>query len=617
MPYPIIKALHFLGLALLLGGPVFAHFVGRERDREAPVPLNNVQWAMLGVGLLLFLWSGYLDLIRAATALWGELFPGDLQEFLFESRYGHVVLRKTGLALAFAAVAALRPASVWLRGLLAVLGGVLVFHISMTAHSASNGFLAYASDLIHVTALSVWGGGLLYFAAWRWPKSGEQDMAFLASTSRRFSVIGTVAVVALTATGAWMASKLIYAPPALTGTPYGLALVRKVAVFAALLGLGAANHFYFVPGLAQGRRDGRFLTLYRRSVRVEALLLLLIIVGTGFLTTNSPPKEPQALPAPMQQTGVVPAPELVAGDEIRYSLELVPNPSGSLTFELHLEDASGRPVSVEPPFMDLTMPDHLMPPYYSTMRAAGNGVYRNELILPMSGFWRIFIELELPGQGHRTLDDIVVEFRTAKSPRERQLEWYVSHYRVTRNFLGPLVFLWWSGFLALGIFGLRKAWREEAYKSLRIVAGLLVFFASWQVASMFIARGYPTEHKPNPVPVTTEAIEYGEQLFMANCAMCHGPDGTGFGPLRETMWPPPSDLTIYTSWHADGELYWFITKGVAGTNMPAFERTLTDEERWTIIHFLRTLPPREGPYADWYPGHRQYFLRQLNWFNYM
>lgn len=623
MPYPVIKAVHFIGLALLLGGPVFAHIIWRERGAARPAPMSRAGWALFGLGLVLFLVSGYLDLVRAATALWGELYPGDVTEFLLQSRYGHVVLRKSALALTFASVVVMRPASVVGRGALVVLGGAIIYHISSAAHSASNGTLAFIADLVHVAALSVWGGGLFHFAVAAWPRTngdtpergdaaepGDAAAASLAAASRRFAVIGTVAVVALTVTGILMASRLIYGVPALSGTPYGMALLRKVGVFVVLLGIAAANHFYFVPGLERGLDGARIVRLFRRAVRVEAVLLLLILAGTGVLTTQAPPKEPQALPAPMQQPGVVAAPGVVPGDAIHYELHLVPNTTGQLAFELHVTDADGRPVTVEPPFMDLTMPDHLMPPYYATLRPAGAGVYRTDLILPMSGFWRIFIEMEAADAAgdRQRLDDIVVEFKTAKSPREQQLVWYVSHYRVTRNALGVVVFLTWSGLLALGIFGLRTARRVGGYKPLLVASGLLLAFSSWQVGSMFVAKSWPTEHKPNPVPVSAHAIAHGEHLFMQNCAMCHGEGAQGNGPLRETMWPPPSDLTIYTSWHADGELYWFITKGVAGTDMPAFERTLSDEDRWSIIHFLRTLPPREGPYADWYPGHRQYFL---------
>lgn len=626
MPYPLIKALHFIGLALLLGGPVFTYVVWprlkvasprRDVARRGHARLEGAGRVLLGVGLVLFLVSGYLDLVRAATALWGELYPGDLSEFLLESRYGQVVLRKSILALVYAVLAVLSPTS--LIGRLSILGvgGAIIYHISGAAHSASNGILAFTSDLIHVTALSVWGGSLFYFAVARWPRVNGDDrepsVFGLIRAARRLSRIGVVAVTALTVTGIVMGIYLIYGMPALPGTPYGAALLRKVAIFAALLGIAAANHFYFLPGLERGKRLAHFVRGFRRAVVAEALLLVLILAGTGVLTTQSPPKEPQALPAPMQERGVVAAPGAVAGDAIHYELDLVPSTTGHLHFTLRLTDGDGRPVAVQPPFMDLTMPDHLMPPYYATLQPAGDGTYEASLILPMSGFWRIFIEMRLASAAadaarEQRFDDIVVEFKTAKSPREQQLQWYVSHYRVTRNLLGVFIFIVWSGLLALGIFGLRAGRRSHKHKPLVVASALLVFFSSWQVASMFVAKGYPTEHKPNPVPVSAEAISRGERLFMQNCAMCHGDGAQGDGPLRETIWPPPSDLTIYTSWHFDGELYWFVTKGVDGTDMPAFENVLSDEDRWSIIHFLRTLPPRDGDYADWYPGYKQFFL---------
>ncbi len=87
MPYPWIKALHYVGLALLLGGPVFWHFIRKDVDKR-PGPTSRVGWIVFGAGFVLFLASGYLDAVRALRDLWGELLPGDMKYFLTESRYG-------------------------------------------------------------------------------------------------------------------------------------------------------------------------------------------------------------------------------------------------------------------------------------------------------------------------------------------------------------------------------------------------------------------------------------------------------------------------------------------------------------------------------------------------
>jgi hypothetical protein len=38
----------------------------------------------------------------------------------------------------------------------------------------------------------------------------------------------------------------------------------------------------------------------------------------------------------------------------------------------------------------------------------------------------------------------------------------------------------------------------------------------------------------------------------------------------------------------DGEIFWKITKGIPGI-MPGREKQLTEEERWHVVNFVRTL----------------------------
>lgn len=93
----------------------------------------------------------------------------------------------------------------------------------------------------------------------------------------------------------------------------------------------------------------------------------------------------------------------------------------------------------------------------------------------------------------------------------------------------------------------------------------------------------------NPVEVSEASVETGATLFSENCAICHGTEGRGDGPTAETLDPPPADLHAdHVQILTDGELFWVITHGVEGTGMPAWEDTLTEEERWDIVNFIRT-----------------------------
>ncbi len=41
--------------------------------------------------------------------------------------------------------------------------------------------------------------------------------------------------------------------------------------------------------------------------------------------------------------------------------------------------------------------------------------------------------------------------------------------------------------------------------------------------------------------------------------------------------------------HSDGDLFWWISKGIRGTAMPGFEDSLRPEERWHLVNHIRHL----------------------------
>lgn len=93
----------------------------------------------------------------------------------------------------------------------------------------------------------------------------------------------------------------------------------------------------------------------------------------------------------------------------------------------------------------------------------------------------------------------------------------------------------------------------------------------------------------SPLELTESDLIAGAATFERTCAGCHGADGTGPSPDRAGQ-PRPSDLTSPEfRKHADGELFWVISEGVAASPMPAFKSRLSETERWQLVAYLRKL----------------------------
>jgi mono/diheme cytochrome c family protein len=97
----------------------------------------------------------------------------------------------------------------------------------------------------------------------------------------------------------------------------------------------------------------------------------------------------------------------------------------------------------------------------------------------------------------------------------------------------------------------------------------------------------------NPLQATPAAIADGKDAFSHYCTVCHGMDGQNTGvPFADQMSPPiPSLASDDVQRYTDGQLKWVIDNGIWPSGMPASKGTLSDDEIWSIIIFLRHLPP--------------------------
>jgi cytochrome c5 len=95
----------------------------------------------------------------------------------------------------------------------------------------------------------------------------------------------------------------------------------------------------------------------------------------------------------------------------------------------------------------------------------------------------------------------------------------------------------------------------------------------------------------NPLPFNLENVQKGKDLYQQNCKSCHGDPGkNNHLPLVP---PPPDIVSEQMQANTDGGLFYKITSGRGG--MPQFETTISEDDRWRIINFIRNYNPNNEP----------------------
>lgn len=102
----------------------------------------------------------------------------------------------------------------------------------------------------------------------------------------------------------------------------------------------------------------------------------------------------------------------------------------------------------------------------------------------------------------------------------------------------------------------------------------------WEVPAKF-------KTMPNPVKSDAASIQAGKDLFIKNCAACHGKTGLGDGPKSKGLKTPvASFMKSEFQNQSDGEQFYKSKFGRG--DMPKYEGKIDDNGLWQIIDYLRT-----------------------------
>ncbi len=255
---------------------------------------------------------------------------------LFVMRQGLLLLAlgvALGLCLGAMVLVDLWPArwSLWLIGLA---GAAAIFVHILAGHAASPTSLVMlnvVAQWVHMTAIGVWVGGLF----WLLLGFRGRDAAARRDAVGAFTRIATIVLVVVLATGLTRALVEVGSVSALFDTDYGVMLLVKIALVVVLVGLGALNHFFWVPAVRAGGRgaDRRF----GLNSRGELVVALGVLAVTAVLSGLAPARIADAVP------GARPATQVTASGSdyatsVRVELTLTPGVAGQNQYVLWVDD---------------------------------------------------------------------------------------------------------------------------------------------------------------------------------------------------------------------------------------------------------------------------------------
>jgi mono/diheme cytochrome c family protein len=103
----------------------------------------------------------------------------------------------------------------------------------------------------------------------------------------------------------------------------------------------------------------------------------------------------------------------------------------------------------------------------------------------------------------------------------------------------------------------------------------------------------------NPLMPNDQNLEDGMKLYTMNCALCHGGLDRKGSTLANSFYPPPPNLVSNPPDDPEWHLYYTIRTGIRYTGMPAWDKSLSEQDIWKIAMFLshmEKLPPAVQEY---------------------
>jgi copper transport protein len=399
--FAIARAASYAGIALLIGGVVFAGAIrppGRRRSRA-----DTLVWIGWGTLLVATIASVMLQAPYSSSLPLANAFHVDDVRAVLHTRYGHyaevrIVLLLLTLPLLLMVRKTWRPPAWWWAPI-TVLGVTIAATPGLAGHAATGIWtnLAVPLDTVHVLSMAVWLGGLAALALVVLDR--DPDSRRIAE---RFSPVALTSVLLIVGSGVFAAWRQVgWSRDAFTGTTFGRLLIAKVIVFLALLALAGWSR-----SIVRRRRPATLSAAVatdtattatahrvpvdpdvrnlRWSVAGELVFGITVLIITSLLVNSQPARTALEVPFSTELRSTQPA--------MLVDVTISPAKSGPIVMHIYTLTPSGANEYIQDVKAQMSLPSKGIAPIDVPLERAGPSHFRvTNFDVPFPGKWLLVI----------------------------------------------------------------------------------------------------------------------------------------------------------------------------------------------------------------------------------
>jgi copper transport protein len=590
---------------------VFRPLFGRSNPAALPLAAARARRLAVASGVVLLAGTLYIAIAQAASAaevpIWA-VFGQPLVDLLSRGRFATLWWVRLALVAVTLAMLGWRGVRRWPGQAALVATGLALLTSSLNSHAAallSGAYLAVAADWIHFLGVAAWIGGLLSMV-FVLPIAVESSQRVgdrvLAGAVARFSNVALLSVGVIVVSGTFQAWLEVGSWEGLVQSAYGLSVTAKIALLAVMLAMAAFNLLIVRPGLARmvaGGTAAAASELARRfglAIRGEVALGLVVLAVAAVLTGLQPAREELARAAGIELQGG-PVDRQVDANGLTGRIQISPAVLGinRLAVQLPASDPS-QVERVQLTFTYLDAELGAQPVVLAHSTSALDTWETPSPLLSQAGTWQAEMLVRRTGQDDaRTAIRFLVAGPGGAQPSNASV---AGVYPLLPSPLVSLAYALMAAGVVVACYALVRAIREPRRRrafqrqAAMVAAGVVILGCGGYVYAAEQRSGVPLDvvNVRDPVPPDERSLAIGQQIYVTDCETCHGETGRGDGPSGLRLVPRPADLRIHMApgVHTDGELFYWVSYGFAGSAMPAWKNLgLTDEQIWSVINYAR------------------------------